>query len=223
MIFKATKDINVFRFIKEIYSLGKITVTEFRKPSEIKDFLSKQWSDMFKNYLKLLKEKNDSKQIYDAMGNLQSLIKRMDIMVDGLGKKIIGNEDITYDIVLRQQTRGRAEEFAKKICDHCRFIIEGDIRRDKAVEKIYERIKNVLNILKKQNVTESSIGKSEIYNMLEEYPYGKNQIHVFMVDVNFFRNWKNNSEILSDEELDIEVLKVLQEDDYSKQLILEVD
>ena len=40
--FKMTKDINVFRFIKEIHSLGKIAITAFRKSSDIKDFLSKQ-------------------------------------------------------------------------------------------------------------------------------------------------------------------------------------
>lgn len=49
--FKATKDINVFRFIKDVKNIGHITITEFEKSIQIKDFLSKQWADMFKLYL----------------------------------------------------------------------------------------------------------------------------------------------------------------------------
>ena len=46
--FRATKDIRVFEFIRNIYGLGSIPVNEFSKIQDIKDFLSKQWSDFFK-------------------------------------------------------------------------------------------------------------------------------------------------------------------------------
>jgi len=53
--FRNVKNINVFRFIREIKNAGNISITEFDKIIHIKDFLSKQWSDMFKNYLDSLK------------------------------------------------------------------------------------------------------------------------------------------------------------------------
>lgn len=64
--FKATKNINVFRFIKEIRAINDKPIQEFRRSAEIKSFLSKQWSDMFKNYLSLLRnnEENVSLQNY---------------------------------------------------------------------------------------------------------------------------------------------------------------
>lgn len=217
--FKATKDINVFRFIKEIYSLGKVTVTEFRKPSEIKDFLSKQWSDMFKNYLKLLKEKNDSKQIHDAMDNLQSLIKRMDIMVDGLGKKVIGNEDITYDIVLKQQVKERAREFAVKIIKGFEIDIVSKIGQDKAVKEAYTTIKDILGNIQEWNERIGVPDTARIIDIANENFEQMRNIKFTKGDLDFFLNWRSNIEIFSDKALDMEVLKMLQSDFFSKQFI----
>lgn len=67
--FKATKNINVFRFIKEIQSIKQISITEFDKVANIKDFLSKQWSDMFKSYLASIKEQKDIEQIQDSINS----------------------------------------------------------------------------------------------------------------------------------------------------------
>ena len=39
--FNAAKSINVFSFIQEIINIGNISITEFKKPSEIKDFMLK--------------------------------------------------------------------------------------------------------------------------------------------------------------------------------------
>ncbi len=97
IIFGSTKNINVFRFIREIKGIGKISITEFKKTVEIKEFLSKQWSDMFKNYLGILKKNGPDKKLISDVGEMNELIKRMDIMLDGIGKKVLGNsEEIQY-------------------------------------------------------------------------------------------------------------------------------
>ena len=214
LVFKATKNINVFRFIKEIYSLGKISVNEFRKPSEIKEFLSKQWSDMFKNYLKILKEKNDSKNIYDAMDNLQSLIKRMDVMVDGLGKKIMGDghEEVTYNEVLKKQLRIRAKEFAKKIIDNFIFCYKHDIEKKEAVKIAYSSIKIALNNIRKNFKDKGAVNIIEILGISFN-----NEKFVFLEkgQVDFFLDWEINIEICDNKELDEEVLKILQDDLYN--------
>ena len=53
--FAATKNINVFRFIKEIRGIINIPIQEFDRAEEIKQFISKQWADMFKGYLNQLR------------------------------------------------------------------------------------------------------------------------------------------------------------------------
>lgn len=86
--FSATKDINIFRFIREIKGIGDIAIVEFSKLVQIKDFLSKQWSDMFKEYLDILKEQMSDKKLENAVDEMKLLINRMDTMLDGIGQKL---------------------------------------------------------------------------------------------------------------------------------------
>ncbi|MBE5985684.1 MAG: DUF4062 domain-containing protein [Paenibacillaceae bacterium] len=91
--FRNTKDINVFRFIRDIRDIGHISITEFDKVTQIKDFLSKQWSDMFKIYLDYLKEKESDKKVEGTVDEMKTLIKKMNVMLDGVGKKILSTDD----------------------------------------------------------------------------------------------------------------------------------
>lgn len=101
--FRNVKDINVFKFIREIKGTGNIVITEFEKIVQIKDFLSKQWSDMFKKYLDILKEENADKKLESTVDDMKNLIKRMDTMLDNIGKKVLGNgENISYDDVVKE-------------------------------------------------------------------------------------------------------------------------
>lgn len=109
--FSATKDINIFRFIKEIKSIGNIAIVEFLKLTQIKEFLSKQWSDMFKKYLDILKEEKADQKLENTVDEMKSLISRMDTMLDGIGKKVLGeNNNVKYSEVVEEI------EIAK-ICD----------------------------------------------------------------------------------------------------------
>lgn len=122
--FCATKNINIFRFIKEIRATGNLSITEFKKPGEIKSFLGKQWADMFKNYLKSLREEKNTEQIHEALDNMSSLIKQMEIMVNGLGQRVINNDlNVQFDNLLKQQKLVKAKELARKItkCIDCEF------------------------------------------------------------------------------------------------------
>lgn len=102
--FKSTKNINVFRFIKEIKTMSSIFVTEFDKTVDIKEFLSKQWSDMFKTYLNILKEKQSDERVEKAVEQMQSLIKKMDIMLDAVGRKTLSDKNSNeYNMVIDRQ------------------------------------------------------------------------------------------------------------------------
>ena len=102
--FAATKNINVFRFIKEIRSIVNIPIQEFDRAEEIKQFISKQWADMFKNYLDTLKNALENQRIENSVDEMKRLIKKMDIMLDSVGKNVLtrGDSGEYEDTVNRQ-------------------------------------------------------------------------------------------------------------------------
>lgn len=138
--FSATKDINVFYFINEVKSLGNISVTEFRKPSEIKDFLGKQWSDMFKNHLKSLKNQKDYEKTHNSIDELRATIKELQVLVNGLFEKTFNNQiELEYDKVKDEQRKIRAKSISKFILDAIEFTLEND--------NVYYAIKEILSII----------------------------------------------------------------------------
>lgn len=121
--FKATKDINVFRFIKSIKTIGNISITEFKKSGEIKSFLGKQWADMFKTYLKSLRENKDTLQVQDAIARLNTMMQQMELMVNGLGKKVLENQSAELGKIVAQQRQIKAREIARRMSNYltCNF------------------------------------------------------------------------------------------------------
>jgi len=101
--FNATKSINVFRFINYIKSLTKLPITEFKKVSDIKDFLSKQWSDMFKKYIDILKENQKIEDLQQTVIGMQTLVQKMDIMIEGIGKQVLSQNIKEYEIIVDKQ------------------------------------------------------------------------------------------------------------------------
>lgn len=67
MTFPTTKNINVFRFIKEIKGIVTLPIQEFERSSDIKGFISKQWADMFKNYLTSIKKDNKNMENFNII------------------------------------------------------------------------------------------------------------------------------------------------------------
>ena len=115
-VFSATKNLNIFSFISEIKSIGNISITEFKRPSEIKDFLGKQWSDMFKNYLKALKDNTEQKKTHDSIADLRTAIQEMQLLVNGLFEKTFNNQiEIEYDSVKNEQRNIKARNIARNI------------------------------------------------------------------------------------------------------------
>lgn len=142
--FKATKNINVFRFIKEIYNIKQISVTEFNKSSDIKDFLSKQWSDMFKSYLSSMKEQKEIEQVQDSISHMNVLIEKMDKILDAVGKEVLKDSKAEYKQIIEENAKAEA----KAICLLLSKVIKLETfknidRRDnvaillKALEKLY--------------------------------------------------------------------------------------
>lgn len=100
--FRACKNINVFRFIREIRSFNQIVITQFDRASDIKEFLGKQWSDMFKAYLSSLKEQKEIEALQDKLNSMQVLIEKMDKVLDAVGQQT-SKEDIKKQIEIENE------------------------------------------------------------------------------------------------------------------------
>lgn len=160
--FRNVKNINVFRFIREIKNIGNISITEFDKIIHIKDFLSKQWSDMFKNYLDSLKQKKSDKKLESTVDEMKILIKNMGIMIDSVGQKILNaNESEEYKNVLVKQ----------KIFSFCDSLAKGiELDEEERCSQKSERIAYIKRLL---DVLYESIDTAiwNIYRSEEEDEY----------------------------------------------------
>lgn len=87
--FRATKDVNVFRFINEIKSVNNISINEFNRLEDIKDFLSAEWSSMFKIYLRSLRNDKPAFQMDESMSKFNSLISEMNTMIGNTEKRLL--------------------------------------------------------------------------------------------------------------------------------------
>lgn len=117
--FAATDNINVFRFIDAIFMLKYICVTGFTEAQDIKIFLKKQWADMFKEYLMLLKEKANRENVMDSVNAVEKLIREMGIMVQKMGEKVIGEKTVELEDVLEEQ---QIENMANIIANAFTFV-----------------------------------------------------------------------------------------------------
>lgn len=104
MAFPTTKNINVFRFIKEIKGIVTLPIQEFEQSSDIKEFIGKQWADMFKNYLSSLRSENENRKIENSVNEMKSLIQKIDIMLDSVGRNVLLKENPKeYENVINKQ------------------------------------------------------------------------------------------------------------------------
>ena len=87
--FNATKNINVFRFIRSIRRYPNVVINAFKKSSDIKEYLANQWAGYFLNYLELRRENIRNKEIEDSLGLLKKKIDQINLMVDEVGKKLL--------------------------------------------------------------------------------------------------------------------------------------
>lgn len=174
--FKATKSVNVFRFIKEIRSLCDKPIQEFRRSTEIKSFLGKQWSDMFKNYLIILKENKENTIIRNSVADINVLIEKMNIMLDAVGKKIIGDNDIKqYDDIIAKQNDLEAERLCKMIANGITIKINEEQNIDNNVEALINAFKD-LNVYGQEEKDDLELKDTDFFlkfeNNLEKYNLG---------------------------------------------------
>ena len=219
--FKNTKNINIFRFIKEIKTLGDISVIEFHKIVDIKEFLSKQWSDMFKTYLTILRERKFDLKMEEDVKEIQTLIKKMDVMLDAIGKKTLSSENSNeYSMVINRQ---RILWFCDSLIDE--IAIESEefqiFDREKQIEYwlniLFEMMDReffgeILDGIKCKNKVQEGKGMVKMFEYFQE-----KELSVSSVSHSIVKTLERNKEILGNHNLrEIIVDELAKEKNYGR-------
>ena len=196
--FVSTKNVNVLRFIKEVKGLVTLPVQEFEKPSEIKGFISKQWADMFKNYLSFLRNKEENRKIESSVNEMKALIEKMDIMLDSVGKNVLSqNDSEDYEEVIIQQD---ILSVCNLILSSFRFHLLDDNAIDKNSHK--KLVKKFISLLKKshqENLWENlSFLKLENSSLFFEY-FSAKEFDNFFISDDYIKRVGNKYKLLYDE------------------------
>lgn len=165
--FKVVKDLNVFRFIKEIKGAVNIPIQEFEKSSDIKEFIRKQWADMFKNYLVSLKEEKETKKIESSVNEMKALIQKMDIMLDSVGQNVLSKENSNkYDEIVNEQ---EILLFCNRLADDFEFCFHTEItseeERKEIIIKILDSLKETKDLDDFDNMIWNNLKDYGIYRM----------------------------------------------------------
>ena len=138
--------IPIYVFIdSKVYVEYEIYEMNYEEIVQIKDFLSKQWSDMFKKYLAILKENNNNENIKSAVEDMNLLARKMNLMLESMGKKILTeNNSDEYDKVVMSQ---RIVQMCNEIS--AGFSIQYDEVRDgskkELIGKLLDTLKDALS------------------------------------------------------------------------------
>ncbi|MBD5137180.1 MAG: DUF4062 domain-containing protein [Lachnospiraceae bacterium] len=213
MAFPVTKSINVFRFIKEVKSIVNLPIQEFEKSSDIKVFISKQWSDMFKNYLTSLRNGGENKKIENSVNEMKNLIQKMNIMLDSVGKNVLSkNSPKEYEDVVNQQ----------EVVSFCNILIDSFTLELKSTDELIvnnkreEIIHNFLKSIQK-------INDNDIIDIKEELTYVLDIINGYGFETrritSHFGKISEKIKLLNDRKNIEKVVELMSSDEYFNKLI----
>lgn len=212
--FASTKNVNVFRFIKEIKSIVTIPIQEFEKSADIKGFISKQWADMFKSYLASLRSDREDKKIENSVNEMKQLIQKMNIMLDSVGKNVLSKENPKeYENVVNQQE-------IVSFCNSILGLISLNLKDSYKIESSDERKRiicsffNALREIEHNDIVvidEDRIGT--VLNIFDKYGFSVAQISS---DISII---SKKIDLLSDRKNMEEVIEIMSKDEYFNKLI----
>lgn len=210
MAFPTTKNINVFRFIKEIKGVVTLPVQEFERSADIKGFISKQWADMFKNYLNSLRNEKENRKIENSVNEMKSLIQKMDIMLDSIGKSVLLKEDPKeYERVINQQEilafcDAMEESFQLVLSNEYAFYDEDEHKKVLSI---------VLNYFK-EGYLMNNINCEDLEKLLNKNGY---QIIHIKLDLNDY--FRSSFYLLQNSQIFEKIIEVLSRDKYAGMIL----
>lgn len=206
MTFPTTKNVNVFRFIKEIKGIVTLPIQEFERSSDIKGFISKQWADMFKNYLSSLRNEKENRKIESSVNEMKALIQKMDIMLDNVGKNVLSQGDSSkYDEIVNEQ---EILLFCNRLADDFEFGVHTEIT------SLEERKKVILIIL------ESLKKAQDIDEFTDMVCVGLKKYKVFRVAHNVLANIEDRYDLLNDEGDFNKIVNIMSKGEFFDRLVV---
>ena len=217
--FKVVKDLNVFRFIKEIKGAVNIPIQEFDKSSDIKEFIKKQWADMFKNYLNLLRGEKENKKIESSVNEMKDLIQKMNIMLDSVGKNVLSKENSNeYDEVINKQ---EIMSFCENISEwlNLKIIFDLPIKDMDERKKLINQILQILEDIYEQKLwngfwNNEKEKQDKFFALFNEEDIFIDNLRVPKPDI-----VEDNHTLMSDKSNFNKIVKILIQDKYFYQFI----
>lgn len=204
--FKIVKDLNVFRFIKEIKGMITIPIQEFEKSSDIKEFIRKQWADMFKNHLVSLKEEKENKKIESSVNEMKALIQKMDIMLDSVGQNVLSKDNSNkYNEIINEQ---EILLFCNHLADDFEFCVHTEIISEEERKKIIIGIMNSLKIA--EDIDDFT---RMVWDNLVPYK-------IYTLKQRVSTNIENRVNILNNQDNFDKVVNIMSKDDFFNRLIV---
>ena len=183
-----------------------LPIQEFEKSADIKEFISKQWADMFKNYLNSLRIERENRKIENSVNEMKALIQKMDIMLDSVGKNVLSNDNSNkYEEIVNEQ---EILLFCNRLADDFEFGIHIEIT---SLEERKKVIIMVLESLKKaQDIDEFT---NMVYNGLKEYI-------PFRIAQNIKANIDNRYNMLNDKRNFDNIVNIMSREEFFDRLIV---
>lgn len=204
--FNAAKDNRIFKFIDSIYKLGTIPLNDFNRISDIKDFLAKQWSDMFKKYLSMCKENQEIETIKSSVSKLESMIDKISVMMDAVGKNVL-KESNEYDTVKNKQC---AQQIYSLFKNNIKFM-RTDPYKFNGTQNFIDSIckaSELLNTYKLEEVSKDMKLQDLIVLKISSI-FEQNGLMIKRWTGNFIINFMELNDYLQDEDIIIELRKLL--------------
>lgn len=146
--FTSIDNINIFKFIQEIYSLKHISMVPFSHVSDIEDFMNKQFSDMIRKHLESLKNEKQITEMQDAMSEMQFIMKKMDIMIDNVGKKLLEKNGDEYKKILDKQDEVLISNLCERIIYNLEIYVPVYLDKNDVIDILIDAIKRTLKAAK---------------------------------------------------------------------------
>lgn len=214
MTFPTTKNVNVFRFIKEIKGIVTLPIQEFERSSDIKGFISKQWADMFKNYLSSLRNEKENRKIESSVNEMKIIIQKMNIMLNGVGKNMLKESPEEYMSIVNEQ-----EIF--EFCDRLITTFKWDgLNVDRPLKERKDFIINLLECLLKLNekklLDNDKIGNDNEFDEFIDvfYEHGISMPSV----IHWMHNIKEKIDLLYDEQNKKAIIDTMLKKEYYSKL-----
>lgn len=101
--FCSVDNVNVFRFIEQIYSITGIPVWPFDHISDIGVMLKQQWACLVLKYLTLMRRGAQVKKVEEPLYPIETAINEIKVLITRIGDKVIGGLSPSLDDIKVQQ------------------------------------------------------------------------------------------------------------------------